>query len=118
MLNHTLAKSIQDVSWSSFVNMIEYKSVWRGREVKRIGRFEPSSKMCSCCGWKDETQTLSDRIFKCLKCGLKIDRDFNAAKNILEFSREELTRINASGDKSIDNRGKKKKSSENANVFS
>lgn len=47
-----------------------------------IDRFYPSSKTCSNCGWEREDLTLSDRIFKCEKCGIEIDRDLNAALNI------------------------------------
>ena len=47
-----------------------------------INRFYPSSKICSNCGWEKEDLTLSDRIFKCEKCGIEIDRDLNAALNI------------------------------------
>lgn len=81
---------------------------WYGREIKRISTFAPSSKTCSNCGWYNPNLTLKDRIFKCKECGHEEDRDLNASKNILNFSRDELTQINASGDQSIDNRRKKK----------
>jgi len=80
--NYKLAKSISDVSWSRFFDMLKYKSIWYGKQVIKIGRFEPTSKTCSCCGWIDENQTLNDRIFNCPICGLTIDRDLNAAINI------------------------------------
>ena len=85
--NHKLAKSISDASWSSFVNMLEYKAKWYGCEIVKIGTFEPSSKTCSCCGWKNDSLTLADRIFKCQECDLEIDRDYNAALNILKIGR-------------------------------
>jgi len=106
--NHKLAKSIQDASWSTFVTMLEYKSNWYGREIKRISTFAPSSKTCSNCGWYNPQLTLSDRVFTCEECDYIEDRDINAAKNILNFSREELPRINASGDQSVDNLRRKK----------
>jgi len=105
--NHSLAMSIQDASWSTFVTMLEYKAKWRGAEIRRINTFTPSSKTCSCCGNVKEL-TLADRTYECFNCGLVIDRDENAAINILEFSRnpnnlknnrDQLARINATGRK-------------------
>lgn len=80
--NHKLAKAISDTSFHQFRSMLEYKCRWYGKELSVIDRFYPSSKTCSKCGWKKEDLTLSDRIFKCEKCGIKIDRDLNAAINI------------------------------------
>ena len=112
--NHCLAKSISDASWSTFVNMLKYKSQWYGRELHQINRFSPSSKTCSNCGWINVDLTLSDRIFECEDCGHVQDRDLNAANNIKNFSnhilinnRDELTRINASGEQPLGTRRKK-----------
>jgi len=80
--NHKLAKSISDASWSSFVNMLQYKAEWYGREIIKINRWFPSSKMCSNCGSIKKDLTLADRIYKC-NCGIEIDRDLNASINIL-----------------------------------
>lgn len=80
--NHKLAKAISDTSFYQFRSMLEYKCKWYGKELSIIDRFYPSSKTCSNCGWKKEDLTLSDRIFKCEKCGIEIDRDLNAALNI------------------------------------
>ncbi len=93
--NHCLAKSIQDVSWSRFMGILEYKSLWYGRELRRIGQWEPSSKTCSCCGWKNKNLELKDRTFICQECGSVKDRDLNAAINILEFSRLNLAKNNS-----------------------
>jgi len=113
--NHKLAKSIADASWSTFVNMLKYKSQWYGRELHQINRFSPSSKTCSECGWINVDLTLADRIFKCEDCGHVQDRDLNAAINIKNFSnqinnnnRDELTRINASGEQTVVTQRKKK----------
>ena len=86
MLTKELSRSISDASWSRFIEFLKYKSVWYGREIKQIGRYIPSSKTCSSCGWVDKDQTLADRIFKCRECGYEEDRDLNAAKNIKKFS--------------------------------
>ena len=84
--NHKLAQAIYDCSWSKFVEMLNYKSDWYGSNILRIGKFEPSSKMCSKCGYINRELTLKDREWICTQCGTKHDRDINAAKNILDFS--------------------------------
>lgn len=84
--NHNLAQSISDVSWSKFVELLEYKSRWAGKNVIRIGRFEPSSKTCNVCGNINQTLALKDREWFCADCGTIHDRDVTAAKNILQFA--------------------------------
>lgn len=84
--NHNLAQSISDVSWSTFVSMLEYKAEWYGTNILRIGIFEPSSKTCSNCGNINKEITLKDRVWTCVKCNTKHDRDINAAINIKNFS--------------------------------
>ena len=85
MTNHCLAKSIHDAAWSEFVRQIKYKSEWNGVYFGQIDRFFPSSKRCNSCGWINETLSLKDREWTCQGCGLVVDRDFNAAQNILQF---------------------------------
>lgn len=80
--NHKLAKSIHDVSWYNFIQMLKYKAEWYGKNIVQIGRFEPSSKICSCCGYKNNNLTLDDRQWVCPYCHTVHDRDINAAKNI------------------------------------
>ena len=92
--NHKLAKSIQDASFSSFCNMIDYKAKWCGRTYIKICSFYPSSKLCHCCGYKNTTLTLNDREWECPNCHTLLDRDKNAALNILE---EGLKILNKSG---------------------
>ena len=84
--NHNLAQSISNVSWSTFVNMLEYKAEWYGTNILKIGRFEPSSKTCSNCGNINKDLTLKDREWTCKGCGTHHDRDINAAINIKNFS--------------------------------
>ena len=81
--NHCLAKSISDVSWSKFVELLKYKSDWYRRKLVQIDKFFPSSKTCSSCGNIKKDLTLKDREYICSCCGLVIDRDYNAALNIL-----------------------------------
>ena len=80
--NHYLAKSITDQGWGEFKTMLTYKLGWREAELIQIGRFDPSSMMCSKCGNIKRGLKLSDRIYHCNACGLSIDRDLNAAINI------------------------------------
>lgn len=96
--NHSLARSISNQGWSEFVSMLEYKSKWYGREMVKIDRFYPSSKTCSECGSKNNNLTLNDREWICSSCGCVLDRDVNAAKNILREGIETLTNRRADGD--------------------
>lgn len=80
--NRKLAKSISDASFSKFFSMLNYKCEWYGKQLIKIGRFEPTSKTCSSCGWYKKDLTLKDRTFICEDCGVVIDRDYNAALNI------------------------------------
>jgi len=83
--NHNLAKSISDVSWSEFKRQLEYKADWYGKNIITIGRFEPSSKLCSNCGYINKELTLADRNWNCPKCNTRHKRDENAAENIKNF---------------------------------
>jgi putative transposase len=84
MSNHNLSKAISDVSWSEFRRQLEYKCRWNDKHFVVIDRFKPTTKICSECGCIQE-MTLSDRIFECEDCGLILDRDHNAAINILKL---------------------------------
>jgi putative transposase len=83
MGNRRLARGISDVGMAAFRAMLTYKCAWRGRELKVVDRFFPSSKRCSGCGFEAETMPLSVREWTCPQCGLVHDREQNAAKNIL-----------------------------------
>ncbi|MGW4957921.1 RNA-guided endonuclease InsQ/TnpB family protein [Nonomuraea sp. NPDC004186] len=89
-----LAKSVHDAGWSAFVSMLEYKAKLYGRQFAKVGRFFPSSKLCSACGALAETMPLNVRKWSC-PCGAVHDRDVNAAINILAAGRAE--RQNACG---------------------
>lgn len=83
--NHKLAQSISDVSWGKFFEVLQYKCEWYGKNLIKIGRFEPSSKRCSNCGHIKESLSLSEREWMCTECHTNHDRDINAAKNIKYF---------------------------------
>lgn len=91
--NHCLAQSISDAGWSSFVTKLEYKAEWFGKTILRIGRFEPSSKICNVCGYYNSSLTLKDREWICPDCKTKHDRDINAAINIKKFSLQDQNLI-------------------------
>ena len=92
--NHKLAKSISDVGWGMFYSFLKYKSEWYGKNFLDIGQFEPSSKMCSVCGYIKSDLKLSDREWTCKKCGTEHDRDVNASVNIrnMAFTAQNLIR--------------------------
>ena len=87
MKNHHLAKSIAEVSWSRFREMLDYKSRWYGRELIIAPPDYPSSQLCSDCGNRSsQTKDLACRIYVCPECGLEIDRDYNASLNLLKLT--------------------------------
>ena len=82
--NHHLAKSILDVSWYELTRQSEYKAKWNGREYVRTDTFYAGSQLCFACGYQNtDTKDLWVREWICPNCGIKHDRDINAAKNIL-----------------------------------
>lgn len=84
MKNHKLAKSISDASFFEFNRELEYKARWNYKLISRIDRWYPSSQICSHCGnQSNQTKDLGVRTYICEKCGLEIDRDYNASLNIL-----------------------------------
>jgi len=98
MKNHCLAQAISDVGLFEFRRQIEYKAKWNGRKVIFADTFFPSSKTCSCCGWKNSDLKLTDRVFECKMCDMKIDRDFNASLNLKQIYTGSSSGIYASGD--------------------
>lgn len=80
--NRKLSKSIVDVGWAMFVNMIKYKCERYGKECVQIDQWYPSSQICSHCNHKGSKKALSIREWTCENCGTYHDRDINAAINI------------------------------------
>ena len=83
--NHKLAKAIQNMSFSLFRSMLEYKCEQTECKLTIADRWFPSSKLCSNCGNKKETLKLSERVYRCTACGFEIDRDLNASINLMKL---------------------------------
>ena len=85
--NRKLSRSIADSGWGEFFRMLEYKTTWYGSTLLKAPAFYPSSKRCSVCGRVKENLVLSERCFRCEACGIRLDRDLNAAMNLEQLSR-------------------------------
>lgn len=90
MQNRKLSKSIGDAGWGMFFTMLKYKADWRGKNILEIGRFEPSSKMCSVCGVTNSNLKLKDRSWTC-ENGHTLDRDLNASVNVKRLAFYKIT---------------------------
>ena len=91
--NHRIAKAIQEVGFYRFKEILHDKAIVNGKQVVLIDRFYPSSKTCSCCGYKKSDLKLSDRFWTCPGCGEHHDRDLNAARNILLEGQRKLQAV-------------------------
>lgn len=83
--NHNLAKSISDAGWGEFISMLSYKAESAGRTVEKV-LPHGTTQECSRCG-NTVKKNLSVRVHICMHCGLVLDRDHNAAINILQKSK-------------------------------
>lgn len=86
MKNKHLSKAIQEQCFYEFIRQMKYKCEWNSIPFQQVGRFYPSSKTCSCCGSIKHDLKLSDRTYVCSNCGLEIDRDYNAAINLMKYT--------------------------------
>lgn len=91
--NHRIAKAIQEVGFYRFRDVLQTKALQNDKQVVLIDRFYPSSKTCSCCGYKKKDLKLSDRFWTCPECGEHHDRDINAARNILLEGQRKLQAV-------------------------
>lgn len=82
MKNHHLADPVRKQKFYRFKQWLVAKCNEQGIELRMVPRFYPSSKLCSCCGFKKVNLSLSERIFKCNHCQMGLDRDFNASLNL------------------------------------
>lgn len=89
--NHHLAKAISEVGFYKFKEILVNKALINDKKVVFVDRFYPSSKTCSVCGYKKRDLRLIDREWVCPICGIKHDRDINAAVNILFEGKRMLT---------------------------
>jgi len=87
--NRRLARAIADVGFYEFRRQLKYKCGWYGSELVVVSRIFPSSKMCSQCGHRKKELALSEREYECEQCGIVIDRDLNAALNLVAVSLSE-----------------------------
>lgn len=88
--NHSIARAISDVSIYEFFKVLSYKCEWNGINLIKIGRYMPSSKMCSNCSYVNRNLKLTTRHWTCPECGKHHDRDYNASVNIKNFGLETL----------------------------
>ena len=82
MKNRHLAKAVMQQNFYTFKEWLTAKCKQHHIELREVGRFYPSSKLCSCCGTKKIKLSLAERIFKCDSCSAELDRDFNASLNL------------------------------------
>ena len=82
-------RKVSDLSYYTFTSMLDYKLKRRGKRLLKIGRFQPSTQICSNCGHRQHMK-LTDRTYVCPGCGMTLDRDVNAAKNIKSFALRDI----------------------------
>jgi putative transposase len=84
--NRRIARALADTGLAELRRMLAYKTTWYGSRLVVADRFYPSSKTCSACGWVKAKLTLAERTFTCEVCGLRLDRDLNAARNLAKLA--------------------------------
>ena len=84
--NHRLARALTDSGMGQLRRLLTYKTRWYGSELVIADSFYPSSKTCSTCGWVKAKLSLGERTFKCEACGISLDRDINAARNLAKLA--------------------------------
>jgi putative transposase len=97
LMRTRLAKSFSDAGLGEFLRQLNYKAEWYGRTLVEADRFFPSTKLCNCCGHKNDELSLSDREWDCPGCSASHDRDVNAAINLRNLAVGHTDNQNASG---------------------
>ena len=97
LANRRLARAISDQGFGAARRMLGYKTTRNGGQLVVADRWYPSSKTCSACGWRKPSLLLSERTFTCAACGLVMDRDQNAARNLLDLAASGAERLIACG---------------------
>jgi len=95
--NRRLARAVSDQGFGQARQMLGYKTTWNGGTLIVADRWFPSSKTCPGCGAAKATLPLSERTYRCGNCGLVLDRDVNAARNLLKLAASGAERVNACG---------------------
>ena len=83
-MKHLWGKQVSDLAFSEFIQKLKHQSIKRLKSVQHIDRWSPTTKCCSVCGHKNQELTLGDRSWTCSECDTHLDRDQNAAMNILK----------------------------------
>jgi putative transposase len=83
--NRRLARALADAGLAELRRQLAYKTGWYGSRLVLADRFYPSSRTCSACGWVKAKLTLAERTFICEACGLRVERDLNAARNLAKL---------------------------------
>jgi putative transposase len=86
--NRHLARALSDTGMAELRHQLTYKTIRHGSRLVVADRFYPSSKTCSACGWVKAKLTLAERTFTCEACGLRLDRDLNAARNLAKLAQD------------------------------
>ena len=100
--NHCLARHVADASFAEIRRQLEYKTAWNGGRTVVVDRWFPSSKTCSGCGAVKAKLLLSERSYVCMACGMVMDRDVNAAKNLAALGE---AMVAGSGPETVNGRG-------------
>ena len=95
MANRKLARTVADAAMGQLLRFLKTKITNAGGDLFIASRWFPSTKRCSCCGHVKKRMPLKHRTYHCLVCGLIMDRDLNAALNLLWFATEQLRQLHA-----------------------
>ena len=93
LANRTLARAVADAAMGQLLQMLQTKVANAGGHLFVASRWFPSTKRCSCCGHVKKRMPLKHRTYRCLGCGLVMDRDLNAALNLAWFATEQLRQL-------------------------